>query len=234
MPNNYRIQKGDTLGKIAARFYGSAGRFPLIVSANHISDPDKLTIGKVLVIPDLMVAAGSNGHTAVAAPPAVAPAPLPNRTAQLNEQRLVQLHPVVATRGRTMVDLATQAGHAILVTQGLRTREEQDLLYARGRTVPPIGKGHIVTNARGGQSWHNYGLAFDIVVLDAVGKADWDVSHPGWKKVAAIGKSVGLEWGGDWKTFKDYPHFQYTCGLGLKECQKLLAEGLPAVWAKVH
>lgn len=230
MPNSYRIQKGDTLGKVAAHFYGDAGRFPLIVAANHISNPDKLALGQVLVIPDLTVATG-NGTPA---PAPVLSVPISNHTAQLNEQRLATLHPIVATRGRTLVDLASHAGFGVLITQGLRTWQEQDKLYAKGRTIPPIGKANIVTNARGGQSWHNFGLAFDVVLLDAIGKADWDMSHPGWKRVAELGKSVGLEWGGDWKGFKDIPHYQYTGGLSLVECRALIANGLAAVWARVH
>jgi LysM repeat protein len=233
MPSSYKVQKGDTLGTIAKKFYGDAARFPLIVSANHITNPDRLAVGQELLIPDAATAAQG---FATPAPPPAPPAgiSLPGRTAQLNEERLRQLHPIVATRGRSMIDLAAHAGLGLLVTQGLRTSEEQDVLYAKGRTVPPIGKQFVVTNARGGQSWHNFGLAFDIVVLDALGKNDWDVSHPGWAKAAELGKSVGLEWGGDWKGFKDMPHFQYTGGLTLAECQGLAQSGLPPVWARIR
>ena len=54
--NTYRVKKGDTLGKIARNFYGDSARFPLIVAANNIPDPDRLTIGQVLIVPDLLVA----------------------------------------------------------------------------------------------------------------------------------------------------------------------------------
>jgi peptidoglycan L-alanyl-D-glutamate endopeptidase CwlK len=162
------------------------------------------------------------------------PSTVSDRTRQLSDQRLAQLHPVVAARGRTLLDLAAHAGFAVLVTQGLRTWKEQDTLYAKGRTKAPIGKPYIVTNAKGGQSWHNFGLAFDIVILDSVGKANWDIKHPGWKKVGALGQSVGLEWGGDWTRFKDYPHFQYSCGLSLAKCRELSAKGLKGLWAKVQ
>lgn len=227
MPSTYKIQKGDTLGKVAARFYGDASRYPLIVAANHIANPDKLALGQVLVIPDLLVAAG-NGHSS---PP---PAPSANSTSPLSERRLAQVHPIVATRGRSLLELAAHAGITLLVTQGLRTWAEQDALYAKGRTIPPLGKKHYVTMARGGESWHNFGLAFDIVVLDAVGKMDWNTAHPGWKRTAELGKSLGLVWGGEFKTLVDYPHFQYTGGLSLKECRSLMSNGLPAVWGKVH
>lgn len=223
---SYVVQKGDTLGSIAKKFYGASSRYTLIVTANAIANPDALKVGTQLVIPD------------VPAPvtPAPVPAPPPAAVspgAGLSNDRLGKLHPVVATRGRAMIELCSHQGVSLLVTQGMRTWEEQNALYARGRTVPPIGKAHIVTNAKGGSSFHNFGLAFDIVILDAIGKADWDTAHPGWKKAAEAGKSVGLEWGGDWKTFKDLPHFQYTAGLSIKECRELYPQGLDAIWQKV-
>lgn len=98
-------------------------------------------------------------------------------------------------------------------THVLRTYAEQDELYAIGRTKP----GKKVTNAKGGFSYHNFGLAFDIVILEDKDKngtfesADFVVDAL-WKKIAAFFKSHGWEWGGDWKSIKDYPHFQKTFG----------------------
>jgi hypothetical protein len=223
----YTIRTGDTLGKIAKKFYGDPARFQLIVASNQIGNPDRLVPGAQLVIPDVSLP--------VTVPSA--PAPLPggtDGTTRLNEQRLSGLCPSLVTRARAMLDLCAKAGLAILITQGLRTWEEQDSLYALGRTTPPIGKGNIVTNAKGGQSFHNFGLAFDIVVLDSVGKADWDTNHPGWAMAAKIGKSLGLEWGGDFKSLKDLPHYQYTCGVSLDRCRQLFPSGLPSLWAEVH
>ena len=152
----------------------------------------------------------------------------------ISQQRLARVHPALAERVRVMAELLAKAGTEIMVTQGLRTWAEQDALYAKGRTAPPIGKKYVVTKARGGESYHNFGLAVDIVVLDALRKADWDVSHPGWAAAGRTGQSVGLEWGGMWKGFKDIPHFQYTGGLGLEQCRELYrAGGLVSVWAKV-
>ena len=98
-------------------------------------------------------------------------------------------------------------GVRLRFTHVLRTIQEQNELFAQGRTK----RGHIVTNARGGQSIHNYGLAFDIVILldeDKNGtfeKAVWNGTH--FNTVVRYFKSKGYEWGGDWK-FKDAPHFQ--------------------------
>ncbi len=89
------------------------------------------------------------------------------------------------------------------------TEKEQNELYAQGRTT----EGSIVTNARGGQSIHNYGLAFDIVILldkdnnGSFEQAVWSGEH--FYKVVKYFKSKGYEWGGDWKIV-DKPHFQIT------------------------
>lgn len=103
----------------------------------------------------------------------------------------------------------------------LRTFAEQNELFAQGRTKP----GAIVTRARGGQSWHNYGLAVDIVLLVG-GKASWDIKtdfdkdgRSDWMEVVDIFKRYGWEWGGDWKFF-DAPHFQKTFGMSINEMLK--------------
>jgi hypothetical protein len=228
----YAVRRGDTLGRIASKFYGDPARFPLIVAANHIQDPDKLRLGQRLVIPDLTTATqGVVLDTPVT--PLTGTIPFQTPYAAISERRLQRLHPIVASRGRSMIELCSHAGIAILVTQGLRTWDEQDALYAKGRSAPPIGRKYIVTRAKGGQSYHNFGLAFDIVVLDSLGKTDWDATHPGWKRAAAIGKSVGLEWGGDWVSFKDSPHFQYTNGLTLAQCCSLYSSGIESIWDQV-
>lgn len=104
-------------------------------------------------------------------------------------------------------------GVRLRFSQTLRTIAEQDALYAQGRTT----KGKVVTNAKGGQSIHNYGLAFDIVILydkDNNGSfetASWDEDIH-WKNVVAFFKKNGYIWGGDFKSIKDGPHFEKTFG----------------------
>jgi peptidoglycan L-alanyl-D-glutamate endopeptidase CwlK len=89
-----------------------------------------------------------------------------------------------------------------------RSVEEQNILFAKRPKV---------TNARGGQSIHNYGLAFDIVILkdkDNNGTfetASFEIDEH-WKMVVSYFKSKGWTWGGDWKSFKDAPHFEKTFG----------------------
>lgn len=106
------------------------------------------------------------------------------------------------------------AGLDIIATCTLRTEEEQAALYALGRTAP----GQIITQAKPGQSMHQYGLALDIVPLRA-GKCVWDKDDPLWQMVGKIGKDAGLDWAGDWVHFQEYPHFQYTNGLTLSAIQ---------------
>lgn len=105
-----------------------------------------------------------------------------------------------------------ELGIELLITSTYRDKESQDALYAKGRTAP----GAVVTNARGGDSLHNYRVAYDVVpVVD--GKPVWEASSPVWEEVGRIGKECGLEWAGDWKTFRELPHFQYTGGLTLAD-----------------
>lgn len=118
-----------------------------------------------------------------------------------------------------------------------RSIAEQDELYAQGRTKLFDATGKrlgIVTKAKGGQSYHNYGLAVDIVLLidmDGNGSyetASWDTKKDSegdgksdWMECVAVFKKYGWEWGGDWSKFKDTPHFQKTLGYSITQLQKL-------------
>ncbi|AIQ49508.1 hypothetical protein R70723_29200 [Paenibacillus sp. FSL R7-0273] len=143
--------------------------------------------------------------------------------------RLKGLHPVVSAAADKLIERCYTCGVPVLITQGLRTFSEQDRLYAQGRT----SAGNIVTNARGGYSFHNYGLAVDFALLLPDGSsASWDMKRDGdrdgtadWQEVVQQAKALGFEWGGDWSSFKDYPHFQMSFGLTIAN---LLAGAQPA------
>ncbi|AIQ45631.1 hypothetical protein R70723_06790 [Paenibacillus sp. FSL R7-0273] len=145
-----------------------------------------------------------------------------------SQARLVDLHPVVVAAAVALIERIYARGVQIIITQGYRSKAEQDGLYAQGRTKP----GSIVTNARGGYSYHNYGLAVDFALLLPDGSgASWDMKRDGdkdgiadWQEVVQQAKALGFEWGGDWTSFKDYPHFQITFGLSIT---KLLAGAQP-------
>lgn len=118
-----------------------------------------------------------------------------------NEERLQQIHPVLASRVRDFLAKLQTEGINVLITQGLRTWEEQDALYAKGRTTP----GPKVTNAQGGHSQHNFGLAVDVAPEDA-GVIDWNLSHPNWKRILELAPQFKLAEGAQWRTFPDNPH----------------------------
>ena len=104
-------------------------------------------------------------------------------------------------------------GIKVILTSGLRPIDEQDRLYAMGRTKP----GKIVTSARGGYSWHNFGLAGDYAFV-INGKVTWDGP---WAVFGKIARECGLEWGGDFKSIVDRPHVQWTRGKTLAQMRAL-------------
>ena len=128
--------------------------------------------------------------------------------------KLELLRPKVMALASQVIKLSKESGIEIAITQTLRTLPEQDELYAQGRTKP----GNIVTNAKGGFSLHNYGVAFDFCPL-IDGKAAWNDTKL-FERVGKIGLSLGLEWGGNWTKFPDLPHLQYTAEYTLGEFQK--------------
>lgn len=124
----------------------------------------------------------------------------------LSLKRLQQLHPLVrqdAIDAYGEAVMKTPVGVHPVIIQTLRSFEESDLLYQKGRTRP----GPIVTNAKAGQSYHNYGLAIDFA-LQVKGKIIWEVNKD-WVTVVDIFKAHGWKWGGDWAgKLKDYPHLE--------------------------
>lgn len=105
-------------------------------------------------------------------------------------------------------------GLDILVYCTLRSGAEQDDLFAAGRTKP----GKIVTNARAGESWHQYGSAVDFVPMLG-GKPQWD-NKSLYARAGAIAESVGLEWAGRWAgSLKETAHIQYRGGLSLAQAR---------------
>jgi len=118
-----------------------------------------------------------------------------------SEAAIATLLDPVKPYARALVRKAAAQGITIRVIGGTRTYAEQDALYAKGRTLP----GRIVTNARGGYSNHNFGIAFDIGVFEG---SDYLDDSPLYKVVGSLGMELGLDWGGSWKSFRDDPHFE--------------------------
>lgn len=143
---------------------------------------------------------------------------------------LDRLHPYVKELAEKLLLKCKEDGINIIITETFRTMKRQQELYNQGRTTP----GKIVTKAKPGNSIHNYGLAFDIVPVEK-GKALWK-RYDLFKKVGKIGVALGLSWGGNWRSFKDYPHFEWTGGLTLKDLKAGKMPSAPhsevSEWAK--
>lgn len=114
------------------------------------------------------------------------------------------------------------------VTFTLRTFQEQQDIYDQGRTKP----GPIVTNAKPGSSYHNWGMAFDFCLVIAGTQVSWDsikdfdgdlVSD--WMEVVNVFKAAGWTWGGDWHTIVDKPHLEKTFGLHWTQLLTMRANG---------
>ncbi|SHG09104.1 M15 family metallopeptidase [Ornithinibacillus halophilus] len=134
-----------------------------------------------------------------------------------------ELDPGVALNKDILIETSEKKGILIEITEGLRSVERQNKLYEQGRST----EGNIVTYAKGGESYHNYGLAIDFVLIDHTGNKTWDYTYDGngngeidWFEVGEIAKELGFEWGGDWKNFKDYPHLEMTYGLSISQLQR--------------
>lgn len=129
--------------------------------------------------------------------------------ASRNLGMLEGLDPAARSRFAALLDRLDAAGEDVLVTDGARTMTRQNDLWAQGRTRP----GNIVTDARGDESFHVWGVAVDLVPVTRAGALRYD-DEAAYGRVAAVASWLGIEWG-----FKlwgvDRPHFQYTQGLSI-------------------
>jgi len=139
---------------------------------------------------------------------------------------LGRVNSFLAKKVQQIIDLAKSEGYTLVVTQGLRTFEEQHHLFLQRPKV---------TNADAGQSYHNYGVAVDLAFV-VNGKISWDDHY--YKNIGRWANQVGLTWGGNWR-FVDYPHVQLA---NMPATPKLLAvyrmtggtqsDKVKAVWNK--
>lgn len=133
----------------------------------------------------------------------------------INSRSLDDLHPKVKALALEFQKACAEKGMDILIYSTYRDGEAQNKLYAQGRTE----KGNIVTNARAGESMHNYHLAFDWVPM-LHGKALWN-DHVAYATCGKIAEDIGLEWAGRWSgKLKETAHCQFTGGLSLHDLQR--------------
>lgn len=139
---------------------------------------------------------------------------------KISQTRVLALHPSIRQDVKSFITEAEESLDITLrIVQGLRTIEEQNQLYAIGRDLP----GKKVTNAKGGSSYHNYGLAIDLVEIKDL-KANWDFDY---KKLLPWAEKYGFTWGGNFKSIVDKPHFEKTFGNHWRE---LLAKHNAGKW----
>ncbi|MGO0999701.1 M15 family metallopeptidase [Lysobacter sp. CA196] len=142
------------------------------------------------------------------------------------------LNQEVANRVTAVIEQARREGMNMRVDTAYRTFAEQDALYAQGRTAP----GNRVTNARAGQSWHNYGVAVDLVFNNANGQPSWAETN-NWDRYGEIAVAQGLEWGGNWQGLVDRPHVEYHPGFDAGDARNMVQShrqgGLEAVWDRM-
>ena len=131
----------------------------------------------------------------------------------INSRSIDELHPIVAAKCREFLGACAAEGLDVIITSTYRDRDSQAALYAQGRTTP----GRRVTNAKPGQSWHNWRCAFDFVPVVS-GKAAW-TDLEAFKRCGEIAESCGLEWAGRWKSFTELAHCQFTGGLTIADFQ---------------
>lgn len=137
-----------------------------------------------------------------------------------DSRRLEDLHPHVADLCRRHQAACTAAGIPFTVTFTLRSMATQAALYAQGRTKP----GKIVTNARPGYSFHNFGLAYDGTPTSLLALPNWGdtPAHQAetnriWALYGRLARELGLRWGGDFTSIKDRPHCEWSGTLTLAQ-----------------
>jgi peptidoglycan L-alanyl-D-glutamate endopeptidase CwlK len=131
----------------------------------------------------------------------------------INSRNINDLNPKVTAMASEFINRCKAAGIDVIITSTYRDIESQNALYEQGRSLP----GKKVTNAKGGQSYHNWKVAFDFCPI-VNGKAAWSDTAL-FTKCGEIAESVGLEWAGRWVKFKELAHCQYTGGLKLADFQ---------------
>lgn len=156
--------------------------------------------------------------------------------------RMGAVHPSLKEYTIELIRRCYAEGIRVQISSGYRSKEEQAQIYGQGRaSFIYNGKQYgrlkddngkqlsIVSNAKPGTSIHNYGLAIDYFLVSEDGNDSlWTVNED-WKRVAAIAKLMGFEWGGDWSSFRDYPHLQYTKGLTLNQIAAGMRPAFPTL-----
>ena len=162
---------------------------------------------------------------------------------------LEHLHPEVREKALVLEAVAkSELGLDLIFTDTLRTQAEQTALYSQGRaSVEEVNANRaraglsaisasankIITRAGPGSSWHEYGLAFDIAIVYPTGRkiiwnrdSDWNQDgEDDWAQVGALAEGVGLEWGGNFTSIYDAPHYQDRRGMPIAQMKQQFTPG---------
>lgn len=147
-----------------------------------------------------------------------------------SEGVIATLLPKAQVLARRFMANTAKAPFVVKLLSGTRTYAEQNALYAQGRAT----KGRVVTNAKGGQSNHNFGLAWDVGIFVNGDyyegrNAREDKAYADLAALTKAGLPNLLEWGGDWNSIKDMPHYQLPTGRSVSAIAALLQAGKPYV-----
>lgn len=154
------------------------------------------------------------------------PSTATSKVSPRNEKAISKLHPLVQNRIRQFI-AAVYKKHKIqlVIVQDYRTYAQQDAYYAQGRTKP----GKIITKARGGYSNHNFALAVDVFPIWEDGQLHMAQKDDAKNieiltKISSLASNYGLEWGGNWKSMYDPPHFQLKTGLTTAQIRQAIKD----------
>lgn len=150
---------------------------------------------------------------------------MPEPTLMITNNKIKVLYPRIWERCQKLINKIKEQSLDADIFMSFRSFDEQAKLYAKGRTEP----GAIVTNSKPGYSFHNYGLALDVV-FKKDGKWSWDQAHD-WALLGKLGKELGFNWGGDWGW--DKPHFELNFGHKIEDLLAIFNKNkdLDEVWA---
>lgn len=137
-----------------------------------------------------------------------------------SERNIATLSLKAQREARLYLKRVLSGGMTVRILSGTRTYAEQNDLFKQGRFGNP---GSVVTNARGGFSNHNFGVAWDIGVFTPTGGYLGD--GPQYDQAAKLGLKDPVEWGGNWKTIVDKPHYQINLSMGVSQLRAAFEAG---------
>ena len=139
-------------------------------------------------------------------------------------RKLADLEPITQEKALRLIAAAPLVlGRELYIVGGLRSYDEQDALHAIGRDGDD---GRIVTNARAGESWHNFGRGIDFAFEEhGTQRPTWSNTtskdQRDWRLLGEMGEAIGLEWGGRFESLGDFGHFHFSDGMNIDKARTM-------------